>query len=759
VDVFGVRERLVGDYGAFTSGFVHPRDRRIAALVEEELAAGVQWPDPWLSLNPSFEPGGSITELVARGLLHPECDRIFRVKQHAADPGARSITLHRHQLDAIRASRDGESYVLTTGTGSGKSLSYIIPIVDSVLRRKEAEPHGRGVSAIVVYPMNALANSQVGELEKFLERGYADGTSPVTFRRYTGQESPDERAAILRDPPDILLTNYVMLELVLTRPEERVALVRAARGLRFLVFDELHTYRGRQGADVAMLIRRVRQACESPGLQCVGTSATMSSEETTQARQQVVADVATRLFGTTVRPDHVIGETLTRETTGSTDAAGLAASVGAAGSGDRTYHELAADPLATWIELTFGLATEKGTDRLVRGGPITVQDAAHTLAKTTGIAAALCEAAIRSTLDAGARVRSPETNRPLFAFRVHQFLSKGDTVYASLEPEETRHLTSRYQLVVPGSPEKILLPTSYCRECGQEYLVVRKSRTDGVDRFHPRRDRDASGGDDVNGYLYVSGSHPWPADPLMDARLPDSWITTDAAGHPEVVTGKRRFLPERLTVDVAGATTDPGEGLSVAFVPTPFAFCLRCRVSYEQLRGSDFAKLASLDTEGRSSAISVISSSVVRSLLGETDLEPEARKLLTFVDPATPGPFGTRTSPSRWPPHWPCPSARTRPTRRQSSASARTPIERFAKCWPTACTPTSSAAGGSRCRTWSRPVCSRSTNSICTRSPMTRVVGTVCTRRCSPPRRGCVRNWVGSCSTNCAGCWRSTSTA
>ena len=96
---------------------------------------------------------------------------------------------------AIEAAGTGGSYVLTTGTGSGKSLAYIIPIVDPVLRDRDANGGVRrpGVKAIVVYPMNALANSQVGELEKFLQFGYPEGEQPVTYARYTGQESQDER--------------------------------------------------------------------------------------------------------------------------------------------------------------------------------------------------------------------------------------------------------------------------------------------------------------------------------------------------------------------------------------------------------------------------------------------------------------------------------------------------------------------------------------------------------------------------------------
>ena len=174
------------------------------------------------------------------------------------DIAGSKLRLHQHQEDAIRVAQSGANYVLTTGTGSGKSLAYIIPIVDFVLKHGS----GKGVQAIIVYPMNALANSQLGELEKFINLGFPDNKGPVTFGRYTGQESDEEKKQIMANPPDILLTNYVMLELILTRPDERKTLVNAAQGLRFLVLDELHTYRGRQGADVAMLVRRVRNTLE-----------------------------------------------------------------------------------------------------------------------------------------------------------------------------------------------------------------------------------------------------------------------------------------------------------------------------------------------------------------------------------------------------------------------------------------------------------------------------------------------------------------
>lgn len=255
MDVFALRDRLVADYEEFTRSFITVRDPRIEEVVDRELDEGLLWPESLIQLNPSFAPGATIDELAAQGVLHDANRSIFRRGKSEGASGAAGSTalrLHRHQEDAIRVAATGANYVLTTGTGSGKSLTYIVPIVDRVLR----DGPGKGIRAIVIYPMNALANSQAGELEKFLKFGFPNNDGPVTYARYTGQENQAEREAIIAKPPDILLTNYVMLELLLTRPYEK-GLIEAAKGLRFLVLDELHTYRGRQGADVALLVRRV----------------------------------------------------------------------------------------------------------------------------------------------------------------------------------------------------------------------------------------------------------------------------------------------------------------------------------------------------------------------------------------------------------------------------------------------------------------------------------------------------------------------
>ncbi|WP_289007990.1 DEAD/DEAH box helicase [uncultured Thermomonospora sp.] len=631
MDVFDVHQRLIDSYSEFTSSLVQVRDERIAEHLRAERDRKTRWPDPWLSLNPGFEAGGTITELVAQGLLHPGCDRFFRDKTGPQDPGEWPLTLHRHQREAIEAAGSGDSYVLTTGTGSGKSLTYIIPIVHSVLSAPEP---GR-IKAIVVYPMNALANSQLLELEKYLNWGLPEEERTVSFARYTGQEDAEQRDRVLRRPPDILLTNYVMLEYLLTRPVERQQLIGAAQGLRFLVLDELHTYRGRQGADVALLVRRLRNACDSPGLQCVGTSATMATAATFAEAQREVADVAGRLFGVPVRPERVIGEWLRRNTARAEPGpAELREGIAAAlADTDRDYRTLAADPLAGWVETTFGLATEPGTGRLVRRDPRTLPQAARMLAEQTGEEEKRCAEAIEAILQQGAKARHPETRRPLFAFRLHQFLSKGDTVHVSVEPEATRYITSQYQVSVPGRREKILLPLAFCRECGQEYLVVHRVRRDGTVFYEPRHDRDASGGDGVNGYLYISTDHPWPfEDPIGAGRLPDHWYDTGDDGSPYVLPRYADHLPREVWVGTDGAERPPGEGVRAAYVSTPFRFCLHCRVSYDRSRGQDLAQLATHAVEGRSSAVSVISAAVVQALRAQPELDDKAKKLLTFVD-------------------------------------------------------------------------------------------------------------------------------
>jgi len=523
--------------------------------------------------------------------------------------------------------------VLTTGTGSGKSLSYIVPIVDHVVRRGS----GQGIQAIVVYPMNALANSQEKELEKFLRNG-VPSDSRVTYAKYTGQESREEKEEIWQNPPDILLTNYVMLELILTRNADRQHLIDKAQGLPFLVLDELHTYRGRQGADVALLIRRLREACHATNLRCVGTSATLSTEGTLADQRCAVAEMASLLFGTEVAPESVIGETLRRATEpiDDTDPAVQAAlrERVAAATPPATYDEFVRDPLSHWIEAAFGVEEREG--RLVRVSPQPIagpDGGAQRLADQIDADVTRCETAIRNQLLGGYRVQHPETRFPAFAFRLHQFISKGDTVYASIEPTATRHITLSGQRFVPQHRNKVLLPLAFCRQCGQDYYTVARVADDeGPSTFVPRdlgdRARDAR---TAPGFLYIAEpNYEWPDGTEEELeRLPEDWVEETAKGR-RVKSANKKLLPQRLRLATDGTVDDDGQ--LAWWVPSPFRLCLRCGVSYGGTVRSDLTKLATLGSEGRSTATTVLSVSAIEHLRDEATLKSSAKKLLSFTD-------------------------------------------------------------------------------------------------------------------------------
>lgn len=355
-NVFEFRDQLVGEYSSFSRSFSRISAPDIASKVDQEYDDGRYWPEPLIQINPNYKRTTTAQELALSGVLHPLCADIFRVGKTEGQPS--DLFLYAHQMEALAKADQNQSYVVTTGTGSGKSLSFFIPIIDRIVKAKAIDKKPR-TRAIVIYPMNALANSQLEELDKFLH-GYALGQQPFTVARYTGQESPAERQRIADNPPDILLTNFMMLELILTRYEEidrRV--VEHCNGLEFLVLDELHTYRGRQGADVALLVRRLRERLQANELICIGTSATMSSTGTQADRNKTVADVASKLFGTLVTEQDVIGETLERVTNPSKDVQAvkplLKASLDRSQFSWSDFSEFSDDPLAIWVELNLGI--------------------------------------------------------------------------------------------------------------------------------------------------------------------------------------------------------------------------------------------------------------------------------------------------------------------------------------------------------------------------------------------------------------------
>ncbi len=399
--------------------------------------------------------------------------------------------------------------------------------MDALLREP---PTSERVTALVIYPMNALVNSQLQSLDK-LAAEYRQRTGrdfPVTFAKYTGETSEDARAALRQHPPRIMLTNYVMAELLLVRPEDQRFLDRAGDGLRFLVVDELHTYRGRQGADVAMLIRRLKERCASSSLIHVGTSATMVADRgaAPAERRATVADFATRFFGHSFEAEQVIEETLVTFTQGGPPTQGeLIASIN--GVVPDTIEGFRGNPLTRWAETQFGAEAEPD-GRYRRRIPSALTAGATLLAEETGLDAATCDQQLRALLSRGGELQRDDGGRA-FAFKLHQFIGQGRAVYATLEPAMSREFSMEGQ--VQGRGGRLFVPIKFCRHCGQDYYHVTRGDT-GV-RPHPVGFATDGEDDESNpGYLMLARSeNDWTEQDIpeewRDARVAQSELRSD----------------------------------------------------------------------------------------------------------------------------------------------------------------------------------------------------------------------------------------
>ena len=631
MDVFTLRNQLISDYERFTRSFTKIRSDDISQIVDRAYSDGDFWPPPIIQLNPNYVPGADIDDLVSDGTLHPACGDIFRIKQPGNQP-TQKLTLHKHQFEAIDIAKSGKNYVLTTGTGSGKSLGYFIPIVDDVLRRREKGDTGKSITAIVVYPMNALCNSQNEELEKYLKLGFGDEKQLVTFARYTGQESNEDRERIAKNPPDILLTNYVMLELIMTRFMETDKAIRQhAKGLRFFVLDELHTYRGRRGADVAMLVRRVRERFNEK-LTCIGTSATMVSEGSLTDQNSAVASIASRIFGASVKPDSVISETLKPVTKESTPIASqsLQKAIGAGVPGTPSHDELAEHPISAWIEQNLGLDHKDG--KLVRvSKPRTVLQASEMLAEASGLDVETCRKYLAEFLLAAYHCRD-KNGKSFYAFRLHQFISGAWNVYTTLELPGERYLTLNGQQFKPGDRKRPMYTLCFCRECGQEYIPVWCTLQAKIpETFDPRELTERSSEEESILYGYLMPDNEGIFDPNdLEERYPSEWLEYKN-GTPRLKSHFRKYCPIQVLVDTQGHVAS--EGLSAWFIPENFRFCLNpeCEAQYDGTIRSELTKLSGLSSEGRSSATTVLTLSSLKHLMN-SELDERTKKLLAFTD-------------------------------------------------------------------------------------------------------------------------------
>lgn len=609
MSIFNLHAAVLADYRDFVCSFFTVADERAQAFVERALIEEARlWPDFLLQVSPSYARAATVDELAACGVLHEETALIFRT------PDDQPFHLYQHQVEALTKARQGLSYAVTSGTGSGKSLTFFLPIVDDLLRQP---PAGDRVAALAVYPMNALVNSQLQALQN-LKDGYQRRCGcpfPVTFAKYTGETGDAARADLRQHPPQLLLTNYVMAELLLVRPEDQRFLDRTGGGLRFLVFDELHTYRGRQGADVAMLIRRLKDRCAAPGLVHVGASATMvaSRDASPQERRETVADFATRLFGHPFTADQVIEETLVTFTEGGPPSpAELAAALQS--PLPTALEDFRRHPLARWAETEFGVEPEDG--RLRRRTPHTLAEAAARLAAASGVEAAVGAERLRDVLNRGGELLRDDGGRA-FAFKLHQFIGQGRALFATLEAADQREFSLEGQVQAGGG--RLFAPIRFCRQCGQDYYHVRQEDN----RFLPHPVGGEGRDDEQNpGYLMLApAANDWNED-----RLPEEW--RDRRGR--LTRTWRDRVPQAVWVAPdGGASAQPRTGaVKMWWQAAPFILCLNCGEFYTA-REREFSKLASLSSEARSSATTVLATSLLRHAGG-----PDAPrdKLLTFTD-------------------------------------------------------------------------------------------------------------------------------
>jgi ATP-dependent helicase YprA (DUF1998 family) len=300
VDVIATAEHLSLTYRRYLRSLLPVRDPDLARSLRDAIdRSPLLTKGPVLEATPPYSTGASLRDLISGGVLPSGFARLGGPALPLDRP------LYAHQEQAIRKAAAGRNLVVATGTGSGKTESFLLPVLSELIRERDAHKLGPGVRALLLYPMNALANDQVRRLRQVLAN-----TQDITFGRYTGEtpERPAEGASLfdalnpgetrlpnellsraeMRDtPPHLLLTNYAMLEYLLLRPAD-MDLFEGAHGghWRFVVLDEAHVYDGAKAEEVGMLLRRlkyktshterVRLTPHRPAsLQVIATSATV----------------------------------------------------------------------------------------------------------------------------------------------------------------------------------------------------------------------------------------------------------------------------------------------------------------------------------------------------------------------------------------------------------------------------------------------------------------------------------------------------
>lgn len=664
MQAFKIHKSIVDDYKNYLNSFMLIKDKRIREKVDEAFSKGIFLPEALIQFNPSFKLGKSLDDLEKEKVIHGELKLIFG-----------NYKLYHHQVEAIRKGVNGESFVVTSGTGSGKSLTYLSTIFNKILK----EGPSQGVKAIIVYPMNALINSQEEEIKKyeinylkeFIPKGSVDESKsldeilsqiksltkkrfPITYGKYTGQEDQKKRESLKDSKPDIILTNYMMLELIMTRNSESWLRDSMAKGLEFLVFDELHTYRGRQGSDVSILIRRIKSLCVNK-LVTIGTSATMASGGAISERKQAVANVASQIFSHPYTKDDIVGETL--ETCTAYPGTIPSGSDLQEAVNQRIDHTAGAENfvnhrLSVWLENRIALSRHE--DRtLERADPKSLSQIADKLAEDSGEKKEICTKAILDLLQWTEQLNIDGSKlnprRSFLPFKIHQFISQTGNVYVTLESKENREITletGRY-IRIEGS-DKPIYPVLFSRYSGYDFICVRKENGKLLPRNPDdlpiritkedlKGDKEAGISkrelivdDFPDGYIIMpdAGEEIWK--PEDEEDLPDNWYNKKKTGGKFDNYYEFR-LPRKIYFDAEGNFSSTNTlPLCGWYIPAGLLFDPTSGIIFD-LKTKENTKLMRLGNEGRSTATTITSFSIIKSL-NDQGVSLKNQKLLSFTD-------------------------------------------------------------------------------------------------------------------------------
>jgi superfamily II DNA/RNA helicase len=659
MDAFKTHEQVIDSYRSYLSSFINIADEKIKIEVEKALHEGTFIPDPLIQFNPSFDKGKSLTDLINENKVHSDLAKIFG-----------NYNLYKHQIEAIEIGIQSKGFIVTSGTGSGKSLTFLATLFNDFLVQNNTGK-SKGVKAILVYPMNALINSQEEEIKKyeinylksFISKDAVDENGkdldtilneiklltperfPISYTKYTGQEGADHKAKAEQVEPDIILTNCMMLELIMTRQTENWMRKSMTKSLKYLVFDELHTYRGRQGADVSMLIRRIKNLCKQD-LICIGTSATMASVGNPLEKKEKIAEVGATIFGNVFGTNQIVGEHLITCTNGKVFSKQELENALSSKINIRDNEEIfIAHPLINWLELNIALKNNSGT--LERGMPLSIIQIAEKIGTEVDIEKEILVNQITSALRWAEKLnefnRTNKTNKSYLPFRFHQFISQTSNVSVTLEPREDRHIaiTAGRYFVNENNEQKLLFPVLFSRYSGYDFICVEKNVGEG--KLKPRNPNDSfpymtienakgktlSEANFNNGYIVIDDGEEFWADDLLD-YAPPSWMNKNETAFTNFYNW---HMPTRIYFNVEGdygLEANPKYTMQGYYISARLKIDPTAGVIYET-NSKDTTKLASLGNEGRSTATTIVSYAVINSLFLQNE-EKANQKLLSFTD-------------------------------------------------------------------------------------------------------------------------------